>query len=188
MAIDVAPDGTRTKTCKLSQGSFVLKVCGGTTERTGEKCRQIARKGKGFCKFHEPGKYVPVRFRTDEKLTAHNFIFNYVVTLDPHDKKRSVKPLPKHPFISKLIDLWLEHDLLLVVKSRQMLASWLFVALHLWDALVHDGRSIFFVSKKEEDAGFGNDLSLLSRAKFILDHLPKELRVNFSIKLIKIPF
>jgi hypothetical protein len=56
------------------------------------------------------------------------------------------------------------------------MASWLFVALHVWDALTNDGRTVFFISKKEEDAGFGNDLSLLARAQFIIDHLPDAIK------------
>jgi phage FluMu gp28-like protein len=53
-----------------------------------------------------------------------------------------------------------------------MMVSWLFCALYLWDALVHQGRYIFFQSQKESDAGFGTMLSLLSRVKFIAEHLP----------------
>ena len=111
---------------------------------------------------------------------AKDFIFRYVFTMDPHDKKMPIKRFPYSEYTDKIIDTWLAEDMLLMVKSRQMMASWLFVALHLWDAMFHKGRMNFFVSKKEADAGFDNQLSLLSRAKFIYDRLPESMKVKIK--------
>jgi phage FluMu gp28-like protein len=41
----------------------------------------------------------------------------------------------------------------------------------------HKGQYIFFVSKKEDDAGLSTPLSLLSRAFFIHDHLPDSMKI-----------
>lgn len=113
-------------------------------------------------------------------ISAKDFIFKYCFTLDPHDKKMPVKRFPQYPYMEHMIDVWEKEDLILVVKSRQMMASWLYVALHLWDAMFHQGRTIFFVSKKEQDAGYDSQLSLLSRAMFILDRLPESMKPKYK--------
>jgi hypothetical protein len=106
----------------------------------------------------------------------YEFIFKYAYTLDPHDSVNPIKKFPEHPYIRCLIKEWLENHSLIVVKSRQMMASWLFVALNLWLAMTQSGQYIFFISKKEDDAGWSSSLSLLSRAMFIHSHLPKEMQ------------
>lgn len=106
----------------------------------------------------------------------NNFIFKYCYTLDPHDKENPIKLMPNKEYLRYLVQSWLAEDLVLLVKSRQMMATWLFVALHLWEAMTKQGRVIFFVSKKEADAGFDSPLSLLSRAWFIYERLPEELK------------
>jgi phage FluMu gp28-like protein len=49
-----------------------------------------------------------------------------------------------------------------------MMVTWIMVACHLWDAQFHEGRRIFFQSKKEKDANY-----LVDRAKFIYNHYPE---------------
>lgn len=73
-----------------------------------------------------------------------------------------------------MAESWLRNPLLAVKKSRQMLMTWLFVALGLWDAMFHPGRLIMFQSKRLDDA-IGDETAgdgLLGRAKFIMHHLP----------------
>jgi len=100
------------------------------------------------------------------------WLFNDVWTLDVHDEKHSTKKIPRKKYMEHLVDIWMKEKLLLIDKSRQMMISWLFVALHLWDAMYHDGRHYYFVSKKADDAN-----AILDRAKFIYYHLPEELKV-----------
>lgn len=111
------------------------------------------------------------------QVPAQEFIFRYAYTLDPHDKINPIKHFPNKVYLSKLIEIWEQENLLLVVKSRQMMISWLMVALNLWLAMNHKGQYIFFISKKEDDAGLSTPLSLLSRAYFIYEHLPEQLRI-----------
>jgi len=110
-------------------------------------------------------------------VTAQDFIFKYALTLDPHDRINPIKHFPDQAYLSKLIDIWETEPLLLIVKSRQMMISWLMVALNLWLAMNHRGQYIFFVSKKEDDAGLSTPLSLLSRAWFIYEHLPNSMKI-----------
>lgn len=92
----------------------------------------------------------------------------YVYTLDPHDKERPIKHLPRKPHLEYLVDAFLESRLLLVPKSRQVMVSWIFAALFLWDTQFHTGRYTYFQSRKEEDS----DTLVRERAGFILRHEP----------------
>ena len=68
----------------------------------------------------------------------------------------------------------MDNPLLILCKSRQMLMTWLFCALAVWDAAFHHGRLIMLQSKREEDAigDFTTGDGLLGRCKFILNHVP----------------
>jgi hypothetical protein len=95
-------------------------------------------------------------------------------TLDEHDRDNPIKLFPDKQCIDDLISLFLSEQLLLIEKSRQMMATWTFVACHLWDAMFHPARRIFFQSKKELDAN-----NLVDRAKFIYEHLPEEMKAMY---------
>lgn len=103
------------------------------------------------------------------------FLTNWAKTLDVHDRDNPVKVFPDKEYISYLVDTWLKERLFLVVKSRQMMLSWLMVALYLWDTQFHKGRLTFFQSKKADDAD-----DLVKRAKFIWDNEPKFLKRYFD--------
>lgn len=104
-----------------------------------------------------------------------NFQRWFVFTCDQHDVVTPIKRWCwELPYIQILTELWLHNPLLVLIKSRQMRMTWLFVILYLWDWLFHDGRLIMFQSKREEDA-IGDEVAgdgLLGRAKFIMNHLP----------------
>ena len=72
-----------------------------------------------------------------------DFLRFFCLTLDQHDKHDSVKPFPaERPHLVALTRLWQHNRLLSICKSRQMVCTWLFAALALWDALMHPGRLI----------------------------------------------
>ena len=102
------------------------------------------------------------------------FGLNFVWTLDEHDEGRPIKRFPSHEEMPALWDLarvWWHEPLVIVAKSRQVLVSWLFVSLHLMDAMLNRGRRVFFQSKKEADA-----IALVERARHIYDWFPAEIR------------
>jgi hypothetical protein len=103
--------------------------------------------------------------------SPYYFLTNWAFTLDVHDKERSIKTFPEKEYIKILVDVWLKNNLLLVPKSRQMMMSWLFTSLYLWDTQFHHGRLTFFQSKKADDAD-----DLVKRAKFVYDHEPSFLK------------
>jgi phage FluMu gp28-like protein len=100
------------------------------------------------------------------------YLENMVWTMDEHDEDHPTKKLPMEKrYLQELAYHFLNEKLLLVEKSRQMMVTWLMVACHLWDAQFHEGRRIFFQSKKEADANH-----LVDRAKFIYNNYPPVYR------------
>jgi len=119
--------------------------------------------------------------------SLETWIFDCCITLDPKDSKQPFKNFPRHSYLSELCHQFETENLILCPKSRQMLATWFYVAASLWYTFKKDGRITFYVSKKEDDAGFASDLSLLSRAWFIINHLPNELRPSTITRSMKPP-
>ena len=103
------------------------------------------------------------------------FLRWFVFTCDQHDKQHPIKAFPvDRPHIGYVTRLWQHNRLLAIVKSRQMLMTWLFSTLALWDAMFHPGRLIMLQSKREDDAIGDENVGdgLLGRIKFILNHMP----------------
>lgn len=120
---------------------------------------------------------VAASYDTSKLKDPYRFMFEYVRTLDPHDEKNPIKSLPDTPQTRSILRTFIEEDLIVIPKSRQMQATWMAVAYGLYMAMSRQGSAVFFVSRKEDDAGFSRDLSLLSRAYFIYSHLPQSLQI-----------
>ena len=110
-------------------------------------------------------------------INPEYFFFNFVYTQDPGDKTVPIKKMPNFDYIKVMINLLKEERLVIVMKSRQMMCTWLLITWCLWVAITKPQRQIFFVSKKERDAG-----KLVERANFIFEHLPKELQHYYGVK------
>lgn len=105
------------------------------------------------------------------------FMTHWAYTLDVHDSDNPIKLFPKKEYIEIIVKIWFKNPLLLVPKSRQMMMTWIFVCLYLWDTQFHKGKLTFFQSKREDDAD-----DLIKRAKFIWDHEPKFLKRSYERK------
>ena len=106
------------------------------------------------------------------KEDPYYFLTNWANTLNIRaDESNIIQPFPKKEYIKILVDIWLNNNILLIPKTRQMMMSWVFVGLYLWDTQFHKGKLTFFQSKKADDAD-----DLVKRAKFMWDHEPKFLR------------
>jgi len=102
------------------------------------------------------------------------FLERFAWTCDQHDSVQPIKPFPMRPHIIQMTRLWQDNRHMVICKSRQMLMTWLFCALSLWDALYHPGRLIMLQSKREADA-IGDAVAgdgLMGRVKFMLMHMP----------------
>lgn len=96
------------------------------------------------------------------------FVFTFARTLDPHNPTEPIRKFPEKQYLKELIRIWWQSKLLIIAKSRQLMASWLFITLHYWLAAYHPGQFVFFQSKKEEDAD-----ALLDRANIVHMNLPE---------------
>jgi len=117
------------------------------------------------------------------RFDPYAFLRFAVFTRDQVDMTVPVKPAPcDRDYIKTVVRMWEREPLFVLVKSRRMWISWLFISIYLWDACMHRHRDIFFVSKKEADAD-----ELVRRAKFIYEEIPddiwpKGLRPKFHYK------
>lgn len=82
-----------------------------------------------------------------------------------------IRPFPIHPYMPPLIDMWLSDSMSLVQKSRDVMATWLFVALYTWDTIFHAGRQNIFQSKTASDTD-----ELVRRAYHMYNHQPRFLK------------
>src|SRR5437867_396870 len=138
---------------------------------------------------------------------AHYFVFESgLVTKDEHDQANPIKAFPETLYLRALLDtllvsgrlchytaaayarqaghsdLWLQalasSGLLMVEKSRQVMATWLCCAYLLWRAKYRDHQLILIQSKREEDAAnlvFCKE-PFVARISFMESHLPKHLQ------------
>lgn len=111
------------------------------------------------------------------------FLFNFVKTLDEHDRENPIKDFPQKDYFREIIKVFLDEKLILVPKSRKMMMTWLFVALFLWDTMYHPGIATFYVSKREEDSDF-----LVKRSYFIYERLPNYLKIPCRLKYCNLEF
>lgn len=99
------------------------------------------------------------------------FLKHAVFTHDEIDAEEPIKRFPSHlTYLYFLTLMWQREKRLAIPKSRRLTVSWTFIALALWDAIFHKGRSWALVSKKELDS-----LELIQRANFIFEHIPPEI-------------
>jgi len=113
------------------------------------------------------------------------FIKHFVYTKDQLDNSVIYKKFPNKLLYRIIAELFYREQMIAIVKSRQIMCSWEFAALGLWDGMygTYDGtgnpaynKSIFDQSKKEADGD-----ELLDRKKLIYD-------VLFQMGLHRPPF
>ncbi len=92
-------------------------------------------------------------------------------TEDSHNEENPFQPFPDKPHLFFLTRQWETERRLLVPKSRQMSATWLFCALYLCDSIFLPSRFTIFSSKKENDA-----IHLIERTALMWQRLPKFMR------------
>ncbi len=93
------------------------------------------------------------------------------------DAVGGVKEFPDYPFLKKLLRALVNHRILIVAKSRQMLATWTICGWTLY-RMLHDEPGIYLLlSKGARDTG-----ELVKRLKIIIMNLPPDIREEFKIK------
>ena len=102
------------------------------------------------------------------------FLTGWGKTLDQHGIP--VKFFPPKEYLRLVAERFLEKELLIIYKSRQMMISWLLSGLCLWETLFQTGKLAVLQTKKADDADH-----LIKRAHFIWRNLPDFLRDRLPI-------
>lgn len=105
------------------------------------------------------------------------FLKYAVFTQDEADKKHfGAKRFPylEKPYLQDCLNIWKRAEKeglnIVVEKSRQMMVSWVYGALHLYEAFTMPNRKILLLSKSEDKA-----IELLNRLEYIYKHIPEDL-------------
>jgi len=107
------------------------------------------------------------------------WINTFCFTFDPRLKRQKV-PFILYPFQEEVITwqlgLLTNKQTGLIEKSREVGASWMFIAVGAWLILFHEGMVEYWMSLREEDVDNRELSSLLGKLRFILVNLPEWMR------------
>lgn len=96
------------------------------------------------------------------------FVFDIARTLDEHDPDEPAKPFPRDwPYLHEMIELYEANRLLLVEKARQLMLTWLFAAVVVWEVRSKANQRWGWVSLKE-----GHADEALERMWAIVERMP----------------
>jgi hypothetical protein len=112
-----------------------------------------------------------------------HYIFKTIQSKDEHDVANPIKHFPDKEYLRELLKVWHEgHSVEFLIKSRQLMVTWLAIAYISWVARYHEHRLIFVQSKKEEDAAnlVFNTHPSQARLSFIETHLPKWMQQDVT--------
>src|SRR5947207_1922294 len=105
---------------------------------------------------------------------------NHTRTKDSHWKEAGVgspyRPFPHKPYFQSLVDDFEREPVLFVEKSRDMMASWLFVGLFTHAAMTTEGIEVLFQSQKEEKA-----FELVEYAKILYQQSDEAIRNAYPL-------
>jgi hypothetical protein len=75
------------------------------------------------------------------------------------------------PYVEPIVKYWQREKIVFIEKSRDMMVTWLTVAMYTWDTIFHENRENIFQSDDATKTG-----DLVERAYFIYANQPKFLR------------
>jgi transposase-like protein len=104
----------------------------------------------------------------------------YTETKDSHWREHGAdspfRPFPDYPYLRAQMDGLLEHPLVFIAKSRNMMLSWLCVGYFAHAAMTTPGIEVLFQSQKEDKA-----FELVEYAKTLYDRQHAELKRAFPL-------
>ena len=116
------------------------------------------------------------------------FGLNYCWTVDVADPSGLPRPhrIPSYPFVREFLTINQPVHNVHSDKSRQMLTSWLWMVVFLWDILFHRQWSNLVISYDEDSVDDGGSrstfISLLGKVRYMWEHLPPFLAHTFEFK------
>jgi len=111
--------------------------------------------------------------------TVWKWVRSSVCTLDAVG---GVKPFPDYQFTRELVNVLAEHRILMVAKSRQMMATWTVSAYILFRALYDDPGIYLLLSKGKRDSG-----ELIKRLKIMIKNLPDHTDIKVKSEEVVFP-
>lgn len=102
------------------------------------------------------------------------WILDFVKTLDATG---GIKPFPDYPFAQKVVEALIGNRILIIAKSRQMMATWTVAATTLYRALYESPGLYLFLSKGARDSG-----ELVKRLRIMTANLPEDVGAGIKIK------
>lgn len=102
----------------------------------------------------------------------------FVLTEDEHAtaEESACKKFPPVPYIEAICKVVMTSPIGMVMKSRQLMMSWLFCWLLLWEATVKPGRLCVAQGKREEDVAAKGTKALMGRIRYMRRNLPQHLQ------------
>jgi hypothetical protein len=101
-----------------------------------------------------------------------------VWTLDEHSEKNPIRRFPNKEYLWWATKTWFENKKMITAKSRQIMISWLMIALRVWLFIKKKGFLGFLQNKKLDDSK-----EMMRRAKFIYNRLPAVIRQKRPMKM-----
>lgn len=103
-----------------------------------------------------------------------------VFTQDEHADllggEKATKLFPPKEYLKLISHIVMGSPTGLLMKSRQLMMSWLFCYLLLWEAITKSGRLCVAQGKREEDVLAKGDKGLMGRIRFMRRNLPEHLQ------------
>lgn len=105
-------------------------------------------------------------------------VVNYCWTIRRDDEGSYVERVPPKEYLRLMANDWYENPFYALSKSRQMLATWLLIILHLRECMFFSNIHVCCQTKKEDDA----DSEMIQRARFVWRNLPVWIRKTCPTK------
>ncbi len=105
-------------------------------------------------------------------LNPVGWLSGAVKTKDEHDKEDPVKPFPMKPYVAPMVETFEREKTTFIVKSRQMVITWLTCAYALHQAQFFPHRLVLIISQK-----FEKSAALVDRIRFMYLNQPEWLKM-----------
>lgn len=140
------------------------------------KARAAIRHGHGRPGIIKHGRPSPLAMEKAYELAEHQalllnraYAFNCaawlekeVKTRDEHDRENPIKPFPMKPYVAPMIDVFDREKTTFIIKSRQMVNTWLCCGYGLHTAQFFGHRLVLIISEK-----FEKSAALVDRIRFM---------------------
>lgn len=113
---------------------------------------------------------------TKAQADCYYWLTECTQTKDEQDSQNPYKPFPRKPYILPLLQVLENEPVVLVDKSRTMMASWTVAAWATHKALTHPATKVVFQSEDEQRA-----LKLIEYARVLWDRSMPELKQRWPL-------